>query len=230
MPSLRAVLFDLDGTLVRYRGVDFESSWGAIAAAAGVAEASQALLARFLSDRGGYAEWVRRDAALLRGIEVERITRAIFPPPLAEDVRDVVAGLRGRYLLGIVSSGVELVAERVRADLGLDFAVANQLGIEDGRFTGEGRVLVDLWNKADIVRDVVGQHGIDLHEVCYIGDHINDIPVLRMVGLGIAVHAKDPAVAEASAHSVPGFRSIPDLIAAHEAARRCPAEGQPGRR
>jgi len=32
---IRAVFFDLDGTLVRYQGVAYESSWGAIGLAAG---------------------------------------------------------------------------------------------------------------------------------------------------------------------------------------------------
>ncbi|MBC7093134.1 hypothetical protein H5T53_03895, partial [Candidatus Bipolaricaulota bacterium] len=44
---IRAVLFDLDGTLVRYQGVAFESSWGAIGIAAGVGREWDALLARY---------------------------------------------------------------------------------------------------------------------------------------------------------------------------------------
>ena len=124
MGRISAVIFDLDGTLVRYRGVEFESSWGAIAAAAGVQEESQRLLREFLPRRDVYPEWVRRDGALLTGLPVERVTEQIFPPPYAAGVCRAIERLRGRYLLGILSSGVDLVAEYVRADLGLDFAVA----------------------------------------------------------------------------------------------------------
>lgn len=216
MSRLRAVLFDLDGTLVRYRGITFESSWGAIAAAAGVAESSRRLLEEYLPRHDAYAEWVRRDAALLRGIEVADVTRAIFPPPLADGVREAIDALRGRFLMGIVSSGVGLVAERVRADLGLDFAVANELGVHDGRFTGDGRSHVDLWAKADVVRGIAGEHSIGLHEICYVGDHLNDLPVMEIVGLGIAVHAKDPALEAASDCVASSFFEIPALIAEHE--------------
>jgi phosphoserine phosphatase len=218
MARLRAVLFDLDGTLVRYCGVEFESSWGAIAAAAGVTDASKELLAEYLPRRDAYADWVRRDAALLAGIDVGSIVPAVFPPPLAEGVREVIDALRGRYLLGIVSSGVDLVANQVRDDLGLDFSLANHLAIEDGRFSGDSEVRVDLWNKAKVVRGLIEERNIDPQQVCYVGDHVNDIPVLQMVGLGIAIHAKDPTVAAAAAHSADGFAELPGLIAAYESA------------
>ena len=55
MGKLDAVIFDLDGTLVRYHGVDFESSWGAVAAAAGVAERSQQLLRQYFPRKEAYA-------------------------------------------------------------------------------------------------------------------------------------------------------------------------------
>lgn len=218
MGALRAVFFDLDGTLVRYHGVDFESSWGAIAAAAGVSEASSQLLQEFLPKRSHYADWVRRDAELLAGIPVSQVAEQIFPPPLADGVRDVIDELRGRYLLGIVSSGVALVADRVCDELGLDFAIANHLQAEDGRFSGESVLRVDLWGKADVVRSVVAQRGLSLADVCYVGDHINDIPVMEIVGLSIAVHAKDPAVEAACDHVAPHFSDIPELIARHEEA------------
>jgi len=216
VPALRAVLFDLDGTLVRYRGVDFESSWGAIAAAAGVGQASRKLLQRYLPQRGAYAEWVREDAALLAGIPLSKVAAGVFPPPLAEGVRDAVARLRDRYVLGIVSSGVALVADRVCEELGLDFAIANVLTVENGRFTGGSELNVDLWGKANVVRHIARDNNWRLREVCYVGDHFNDVPVLRMVGLGIAVHVKDPAVAEASSIVASGFQEIPELVASFE--------------
>ncbi|UCF10150.1 MAG: HAD family phosphatase [Candidatus Bipolaricaulota bacterium] len=217
MGEIRAVLFDLDGTLVRYHGITFESSWGAIAGAAGVEAASRRLLEHYLPRRDAYAEWVREDAALLAGIDVARVTARIFPPPLADGVREAVVELRGRFVLGIVSSGVDLVADRVCADLGLDFAVANRLCVSGGRFTGKGELRVDLWKKADVVREIAAARGLALDEICYVGDHVNDLPVMGIVGLGIAVHAKDPALEAASAHVASGFSEIPRLIAEHAA-------------
>src|SRR6185295_14192711 len=55
--------------------------------------------------------------------------------------------------LVLVSGGFTFFTDRLKARLGLDVAVANTLGIEDGKLTGriEG-ALVDAQVKADTIR------------------------------------------------------------------------------
>ena len=209
---IKAVIFDLDGTLVRYHGVEFESSWGAIAAAAGVREESERLLAEYLPRRDAYREWVARDAALLAGIPVARVAGQIFPPPYARGVKEAVSKLRGRYVLGILSSGVSLVADYVREDLGFDFALANRLGVKDGRFTGESELIVDLWNKDEVLKEIGRKYGLSLSEICFVGDHVNDIPVMRIVGLSIAMNPKDEDISRIADYTVDDLSLVPDLI------------------
>jgi len=207
-----AVVFDLDGTLVRYLDVEFESSWGAVAAAAGVAAASRRLLCEYLPRRGAYAEWVAKDAALLTGIAVEQVTGRIFPPPYATGVRTAVAALRGRHRLGILSSGVDFVADWVREDLRFDLSVANHIEIEDGRFTGKSETRVDLWAKDEAMRRIAAEQGIPLPRICFVGDHVNDLSVMRIVGLAIAANPKDPQVCEAADYIIDDFTELPALV------------------
>ncbi len=209
---IRAIIFDLDGTLVRYRGVEFESSWGAIAAAAGMQKESEQILHEFLPRRDAYTKWVERDAALLTGIPVDDIAMKIFPPPYATGARSAIAALRGRYTMGILSSGVDLVADRAREELGLDFSVANRLLVKDGRFTGESETVVDLWKKADVMKEIAAKHNLDLSEICFVGDHMNDVPVMRIVGLSIAMNAKDEELVRIADHVVTDFTLIPQII------------------
>jgi len=209
---IRAIIFDLDGTLVRYHGVEFESSWGAVAAAAGKQKESGRILREFLPRRDAYQEWVERDAALLTGISVEVITAKIFPPPYATGAREAIAALRGRYTMGILSSGVDLVADRACQELGLDFSVANRLLIEDGRFTGESETVVDLWKKADVMKEIAAKHNLDLSEICFVGDHMNDVPVMRIVGLSIAMNAKDKELERIADYVVSDFTTIPQIV------------------
>lgn len=212
MTGIKAVVFDLDGTLVRYHGVEFESSWGAIAAAAGKRKDSERLLAEYLPRRDAYPEWVKEDALLLAGIPVSEVARKIFPPPYAAGAQEAIRELRGRYRLGILSSGVDLVADHVRDDLGLDFAVANHLEIADGRFTGGSETRVDLWRKAEVLRTIAAAQRLELSEICYVGDHLNDVPVLEIVGLGIAFNPKDAALERAADLVTRDFARIPELI------------------
>lgn len=210
---IRAVFFDLDGTLVRYHGVAYESSWGAIGLAAGVGKEWDELLQRYRGKPDRYPEWVRENARLLRGIPVKTVTEKIFPPPYAPGVPETIGELkRSRLVLGIVSSGVSLVAERVKEELGLDFCVANELIVSDGVFTGEAVIRVGLADKLRVVEAEAERLGLDLAEIAFVGDHINDIPVLKTVGLGIAYAPKDPEVARAARVVVEDFRQIPSVL------------------
>jgi len=213
MRSIRAVFFDLDGTLVRYRGVDFESSWGAIGVAAGLAAEWRRLQERYLPHPERYDEWLHANARLLAGRPVRPILDRLLPPPYPPGAREAIAALRERGLvLGIVSSGLSLVADRVRAELGLDFAVANVLEVVDGRFSGRAELRVPLWKKDEVVREMATRYGLSPREIAFVGDNFNDIPVFRTVGLGIAYAPKDPEVAKAAHVVTAEFKEIPALI------------------
>lgn len=212
---IRAVFFDLDGTLVRYEGVAFESSWGAIGAAAGLGQEWDRILARYLGKPHLYPDWVRENAALLRGVPVARVLPHLFPPPYAPGAPEAIAELRKwGYILGIVSSGVDLVADRVRVELGLSFAVANELSIADGVFTGEAVVRVGLGDKRAVVEAEARRLGLALGEIAFVGDHLNDIPVFEAVGLAIAYAPKTPEVAAAARSVVHHFHAIPKQLRA----------------
>jgi phosphoserine phosphatase len=215
MRGISVIVFDLDGTLVRYHDVEFESSWGALAVAAGVQEASRALLKEYLPRRDAYAEWVTKDGALLTGIPVRQVTDCLFPAPYAAGVAEAVERLRGTCRLGILSSGVDLVADWVRRDLGLDFVRANHLEVEDGRFTGRSETRVGLWSKGEALQDLAEEEGFSLEEVCYVGDHINDVPAMERAALAIAANPKDERLASVCDHVIEDFASLPGLVAAH---------------
>ncbi len=210
--AITTVVFDLDGTLVRYRGVEFESSWGAIAVAAGVGDRSEALLREYFPRRDAYAEWVAADAALLAGVPCAQVAARVLPAPYAQGVRVAVRALRSRYHLGILSSGVDFVADWVRDDLGLDFALANRIHVRDGIFTGTSETLVNLWAKDEALRALAAERSLDLQEICFVGDHVNDIPAMRIVGLAVAANPKDASVAEIADYVIDRFDDLPALV------------------
>jgi HAD superfamily phosphoserine phosphatase-like hydrolase len=210
--AITTVVFDLDGTLVRYHGVEFESSWGAIAVAAGVGDRSEALLREYFPRRDAYAEWVAADAALLAGVSYAKVAASVLPAPYAEGVRRAVRALRPRYGLGILSSGVGLVADWVRDDLGLDFALANRIHVRDGVFTGTSETVVNLWAKDEALRALAKERGIGLEQICFVGDHVNDLPVLRIVGLAVAANPKDKSLIDVADYVIERFDDLPRLV------------------
>lgn len=70
---------------------------------------------------------------------------------------------------------------------------------------GIGEVYGGCKDKAAAVRDFAARHGLDLAEICFIGDDVNDIAALEICGLAIAPADAHPA-ARASAASVTTLR------------------------
>jgi YrbI family 3-deoxy-D-manno-octulosonate 8-phosphate phosphatase len=87
---------------------------------------------------------------------------------------------------------------------------AAELGIEIVRQTAEDKLPVAL--------EILGQLNLEPSQVCYIGDDLPDVPVIRHVGLGVAV-ADACAEARAAAHhttTLPGgsgaVREVIELV------------------
>ena len=118
------------------------------------------------------------------------------------------------YRFAMVSGGFSAVTDRIAADLGFDFARANDLEIVDGKLTGRviGAV-VDRAAKASSLREFAAELGIDEKSVIAIGDGANDLDMLNAAGLGIAYNAKPVVQAAAdTAVNVPYLDTIMYLL------------------
>ena len=95
---------------------------------------------------------------------------------------------------------------------GLGFALLREKGIITGIVTGEsvklnGRraeklkldeLVTGCKDKAEAVRGLCKKYNIDLEKVAYIGDDMNDLEVIRMVGYGCCPADAVPQVKEAA--------------------------------
>ena len=109
----------------------------------------------------------------------------------------------------LVSGGFTHFSERVRQRLGIDFARANVLEIEDGALTG--RLVPQPWGdivdgaeKRRVVLELASLLGITPAQAIAVGDGANDLPMMKAVGLSVAFHAKPAVQAEAMVSVVDG--------------------------
>ncbi len=101
------------------------------------------------------------------------------------DVRD------GQGLVLLREAGL-LVALVTRKQTALVARRARDLGIAE--------VHQSATDKLAVVRALLGRHGLPLAACCYVGDDVGDVPVIRAVGLGVAVADAVPAARAAAAY------------------------------
>ena len=129
----------------------------------------------------------------------------------------LIAGLQSKQIkFCLVSGGFTFFTERLKQRLSLDYAHANQLGIEDGKLTG--KVVGDIVGaqaKADLLLGHCNELGIDANQVIAVGDGANDLVMMKEAGLSVAYHAKPAVQAQAAtAINYGGLDSILHMLSA----------------
>merc|ERR1712190_10853 len=121
-----------------------------------------------------------------------------------------------------ISGGFLPVAEEVQRYLGLDYAFANTLEVDEqtGLLTGKtSGPVVTPQRKRTLLATIANVEGCEVQQTIAVGDGANDIPMLHAAGLGIAFCAKPKvqAVTEVKLNQK-DLRSVLYLIGVSEAA------------
>lgn len=193
---LELLLFDMDGTLVCYPESSFQSSWDALGVAAGKKEAWIKNVDYYYPRPELHKEWLQESCKLLKGIPVELTLSKILPPPMPPGTKEFFkynSQLTPKPIIGIVTSGVDLVAEHIKKEHNIDFIIANEVHTKDGFFTGTGKTNVPLWKKGELVKQIMQKYQILPENTAYFGDNENDKSAWEAVnGLKVAVNPKNP--------------------------------------
>ena len=193
----RLVAFDMDSTLIEAEVID------ELAKLAGVGEQVSAITERAMRGEIDFSESFRARVALLEGLEESALDRVASELKITEGAEHLIATLRTLgYKTAILSGGFTYFAKHLQARLGMDYVYANELDIAHGVVTGniQGEI-VDGARKAQLLRQLADDLGIDLQQVIAVGDGANDLPMLSIAGLGIAFRAK-PLVQKSAEQSI----------------------------
>lgn len=187
-------VFDMDSTLIQQEVID------ELARAVGLYDECAAITAAAMRGEAPYTDFsasLRARVGLLKGVPLSiwsDLKRDIitFTPGARELIKAL--GALG-WKTAVLSGGFMPLAEWVKAELGLDFALANflQEDVEKQCLTGElvdGKAIVDGEMKKTTLTRLAEEYGIPTERIIAVGDGANDLKMMEASGLGIAFHAK----------------------------------------
>lgn len=193
----RLIVFDMDSTLIQCEVID------ELAHAAGVGEQVAAITEAAMRGEIPFNESFERRLATLKGLDESVLQQIADNLPVTEGAERLISTLkRLGYRVGILSGGFTYFARHLQQRFGIDCISANELDIVDGRLTGEVKgEIVNGEKKAELLRGMAAQLGVDMRQTIAVGDGANDLPMLAIAGLGVAFHAK-PKVRENARHAI----------------------------
>eukprot|EP00928_Gymnodinium_smaydae_P007523 TRINITY_DN1269_c0_g3_i1.p1 TRINITY_DN1269_c0_g3~~TRINITY_DN1269_c0_g3_i1.p1 ORF type:complete len:889 (+),score=246.64 TRINITY_DN1269_c0_g3_i1:53-2719(+) len=191
----RLIVFDMDSTLIQQEVID------ELAKYAGVEEQVKTITEAAMRGELNFFESLKTRVDLLKGQDAEmlfsRVKANLVFTPGAKKLCSTLKSLG--YKMAVISGGFLPIAHEVQRHLGLDYAFANTLEVDEaglltGRTTGP---VVTPQRKRALLAMIANVEGCEVEQTIAVGDGSNDIPMLNTAGLGIAFCAK-PKVQEAT--------------------------------
>ncbi len=198
LSMIRLIVFDLDGVLVKE-----DSIWDTIHSQLGFKEECEKYKRMFYSGDISYNEWAELDVALWKDIPYSVIKRIADGVPYMKGAKETINILKKNYELGVISSGLTVLSDRVKRELNLDFAFANQLVVKDDRILGV-KVNCGVFDKPLVLENISKEKDIPTENIAAVGDHLNDIGLFEKVGLSIAFNTNMKELIESANFHVPG--------------------------
>lgn len=187
-------VFDMDSTLIQQEVID------ELARAVGKYDECAAITAAAMRGEAPYTDFaasLRARVKLLKDVPTsiwdELKKNVITFTPGARELMKALKALG--WKTAVLSGGFMPLAEWVKSELGLDYALANFLveDIEQGCLTGElveGKDIVDGEMKRLTLTRLAEEYWVPKECIFAVGDGANDLKMMEASGLGIAFHAK----------------------------------------
>jgi phosphoserine phosphatase len=190
----KILLADMDSTMIDQECID------ELADEVGLKELVAAITARSMNGEIAFEPALRERVALMKDLDLSVVDRIIRDRlTLASGGRALVRTMRknGAWT-ALVSGGFDVFTAKIAEKLGFHENRANRLLVAGGRLTGEvAEPILGRAAKAEALSDIAISHDANAEDVLAVGDGANDLDMIRLAGMGVALHAKPTVAAEA---------------------------------
>ncbi|EDN05519.1 hypothetical protein HCAG_02122 [Histoplasma mississippiense (nom. inval.)] len=193
----RLAVFDMDSTLIQEEVID------EIARFIGLEKEVSELTMLAMNGELDFSASLKARVGLLKGVPADVFERLKSTITISPGARELCSALKTLgYKMAVVSGGFQPLADWLAGELGLDYAFANHLEIDNitQSLTGNlmpGYPIIDAARKRHILRTLAADNGISMMQTLVVGDGANDLLMLKEAGLGVAWRAKTKVQLEA---------------------------------
>jgi phosphoserine phosphatase len=190
-------MFDMDGVLT-----DILSSWKYIHDYFNTS--NERSVDDYLKGKIDDMEFIRRDASLWKEngkpIKKDKLVEILSDVPLMKGADKCIDYLSDKNIkTAIVSAGLDILANRVAKDLGINYVLANGIKTDNnGYLNGQGILGVKLMYKDLAVKSFAEKNKIPLYSIVSVGNSCFDIPMFETTGLSIAFNPGDECTKKAA--------------------------------
>lgn len=188
-------IFDMDSTLIYQEVIEL------IAAYANIEDKVAEITERAMNGELDFNASLRERVSLLKGIDATTLWDELKEKiQLTNGARELCAALKSLgVVMGVCSGGFIPLAQHVKEQLGLDYAYANTLSVDEhNRLDGTTKgYIVNGEKKAELLLEIAKNHGIDPQDAVAVGDGANDLKMMATGGWGVAWNAKPKVQREA---------------------------------
>ncbi|GAO16051.1 uncharacterized protein UV8b_02299 [Ustilaginoidea virens] len=206
----RLVVFDMDSTLITQEVIELmaETIKDPPNLPARVAEITRRAMMGELEFNASFRERV----GLLKGVSASVFEQLRPVLDVTTGVPELIKALKRLGVkTAVLSGGFQPLTGWLADQLGIDYAYANEVIVENGKLTGEtAGEIVGKERKRDLLVEIAAREKIELSQVVAVGDGANDLQMLGEAGLGVAWNAKPRVQMEADARLNSG--SLLDLL------------------
>lgn len=197
----KLICFDVDGTLID----NVEFSWVLMHDFFGTNnERREDARDKFFNKEISYEEWAKHDIEMWKenGANKESLQLAMKQIKLMEGATDTIYELKKKGIkLAIISGSFNIFLEYLLPEYNdlFDDVYINKLIFDDeGEIIDLNITSYDMGKKANALLEIAKREGLKLDECVFVGDHHNDVDVVREAGLGIAFNCKSDELRKVS--------------------------------
>jgi len=180
----KLIVFDVGGVLVKER-----SCWVTVRMGLGqsVIRKCAALRRKYFSSKTmSYENWAKEDVKLWGNVNLKEIKKILDKVLLTNGAKETCKTLKNKgYSLAIISTGLNVLVERVKKELNIDYAFYNGLYEKNRKLLVKVNVSLDKNPKDKILRKLIKKLRIKKEDVVVVGDNEDDRSMMKLAGFSI---------------------------------------------